>query len=369
MSEVNIEVLIIGGGPAGSSAGISLIKEKIDCLLIDKSIFPREKLCGGLITEVGIKELRNLGINIDSNVFYKPTTIRFFDGYKRIFEYESEADFAVVDRYVFDKILIDEYISLGGKTILGEKIIKIDLVDRNALTDKGTIINYKYLIGADGANSLVKKLINKKKNELAFCCEVYAEKESIDKYPSDGINVIFNKIPIGFGWVFERHDKSAIGIGGLIDNNKEVLRLMSEIYKVPDNIRIKGAFVPYGKLPHVCSNDRVFLIGDAGGYVDPILGEGISLAILSGRKITRVLKSIDKKKAYINEFKDFKRIVQYGNLYQKIFFAKFVNKKVLKIFRDHKNMTKRLCENIVMKGNLRYFEVLKIVKVILNDKF
>lgn len=364
LKEINTEILIVGGGPAGASTGICLMQGNFNCTIVDKDYFPREKLCGGLITEVGINELRSMGVTIDNEIFYRPSKIRFFDRNIKIFEYESGANYSVVERFKFDALLIDKFKSLGGKTILGERVNSINKEEKYVVTQSGMKITYKYLIGADGANSTVRKVLNKKRIKLAFCCEVTATKEEFEDFPTDGINVIFNKIKIGFAWVFERNNESTVGVGGIVDDNKEIVKHLSQIYRKAKNI--KGAFVPYGELPSIRASENIFLIGDAGGYVDPILGEGISYALLSGKKILNVLNDVNKKKRYGKEFSDLKKMVKCGNVFQYIFFSKRINKIFLNGIKNHRNFAIRICENLVMKGSVKYYEIGKIFRLIFN---
>lgn len=364
MNEIRTEVLIVGGGPAGSSAGICLRNEKINCLVIDKASFPRKKLCGGLITELGMYELEKIGVQIDVPLFYRPDATRFYDKSEKIFEYRSRASYSVVDRYEFDAYLISHYLSLGGKLIQDERVIEINVEQKFALTNKDNRINYQYLIGADGANSIIRKQLNSKNIQSAFCVEVYQQKDTSMKYPMDGINVIFNKIENGFAWVFEGKKTTAIGVGGIVADHQQLFKVLTDIEV--DTKNVKGAFVPYGELPLVRSNDSIFLIGDAGGYVDPIFGEGLSYAILSGRKIAGVLKRKDTNKAYLREFDEFSKMVKYGRVIQKLFFYEPISKYILTLFKNHSNLTARLCEEIVLKGKVKYYEIHKIMWLVFN---
>ncbi len=365
MKDLKTKVLIVGGGPAGTSTGLALLNDNIDCIIVDKRSFPREKLCGGLITQIGVDELERLGIDVNDEIFFKPKKVRFYDDSKEIFEYESSARYAVVERMIFDNFLVSEFKTRGGKMIENEIITKIDTVGKFVETKSGTIIRYEYLVGADGANSVVRKEINNKNMKLAFCSEYTLGKEKFKKYKYDGINVLFNKIDVGFAWVFENSNNSTVGVGGLIEPPK-VINILKNIES--SDCTVTGAFVPYGELAEIRATDNVFLVGDAGGYVDPILGEGISYALMSGRKISNVLNSENKSEKYYKEFMEIEKMVLAGSKLQKIFFNKRFNRFVLENFQKHPNLTKRLCENLVMCGSVKYNEISKILKVVINGK-
>ena len=68
---IKTEVLIVGTGPAGSVTGINLIKNNIDCIFVDKELFPRNKLYGGLITTKGMETLQNICIDVENNMLFR----------------------------------------------------------------------------------------------------------------------------------------------------------------------------------------------------------------------------------------------------------------------------------------------------------
>ena len=366
---ISAEVVIVGAGPAGSVTGINLIKNNIDCILVDKELFPRNKLCGGLITTKGMEALQNIEIDIEDDVFFRPEVIRFYLSNKKIFEYCSGSQYGVVKRLEFDKILVNKYLQLGGKLFMKCRVVDIDVDNKIVYSSDGKKISYKYLVGADGANSIVRRHINDKKICMGTCIENSISKDSLDKelknMPADGINVIFHKGLTGFNWIFENRDDLVIGGGGINISIEELCNKIKLFFKT----KLKqGAMVPYGELPSIRAKKDVFLIGDAAGYVDPIFGEGLSHAILAGQKIMEIIKDNLGIRGYKRKFKKECNMVKYGALTQKILFSKFGMSIFIKTVKNHPNLTARLCEQCVIKQDINYYDIPKVITEILLKK-
>lgn len=357
--KLNTKILIIGAGPAGCSAGLNALKQGLDCVIVDKCKFPREKLCGGLITEEGVNEIRELGVSTNNEMFFTPEKVRFFNKDKVILEFENHNDVYVVNRSKFDNYMLNEYISRGGTFIEGEKLVLID--KQTAIFDSGMEIKFEYLIGADGAHSIVRKKINKKGVSLALCLENTTNKDRT----YNGINVFFNIAQTGFCWSFENNDYIAIGIGNLYKNNfftiKDKYESICSINNIVTDSKIRGAFVPYARPAKTFVEDNILLIGDAGGFVDPILGEGIKYALITGRYAIEAIADVEYKKAYLQKMKNICRHISVGHLLQKIFFNKIVNKLAVVILEIDKKRAIKLTNELVLKGKIKYYETLKLI--------
>ena len=353
-------VIIVGGGPAGTSAGIHLLMSKFDDVtIIDKSIFPRNKLCGGLVTADAIPELEKMGIDLnDKTVFHTNTYVRYYNKKRLINEYQNIKHF-VVQRTDFDNLLMKRFKELGGKTIEGDMVVTIDTKKNIVTTKSGLELPYDFLIGADGANSRVRNAINKTKPDNAFCAQVTAP---LTPDTEDTVSVIFNKVTAGFAWKFATKTDVKIGVGSF-DNPKTLIKF---IKKDNPNLKVQGAFVPYGNLPTVRAKKNIFLAGDAGGYVDPVLGEGISFAINHGAFYPKILKSKDPVAKYEELYAKMVKHIKAGVKMRKIFFHKWFHQHALNYFSYAPATTEAITNKVVMTKEIQYYDIPKLIKLALK---
>ena len=125
------DVVIIGGGPSGTSTGAMLVKKGVSTLIIDKHIFPRKKLCAGGITPQS-KVLYDEIFGAENYTFSDTTDV--FNIYfmeKFVLKGDSFYNLKFVRREVFDNELLTRFKELGGQTIEGKKAIKFDLENNN----------------------------------------------------------------------------------------------------------------------------------------------------------------------------------------------------------------------------------------------
>lgn len=308
------DVVVVGAGPAGSTIGYLLKKENLNVLIIDKEKFPRRKLCGGLIT-AKTKDLFEEIYKESFSVYENKTDILcLYYNKKLIHKVKTNQPFYFVDRSIFDNQLLEKYKNIGGDVIEGSNINHFDFANHSLDIDN-TIISYKYLVGADGANSVVRKYIDNKYKPNALCLETncYDTKMSLDK-----IHVLFGERFCGYGWIFPKKNYVTIGIGGNIEskNNieKQKLEELIQFSGSTDIPKIRGAFIPYGKYIKIPFKNNVVLIGDAAGLVDPITGEGIYFALQSALNIARdIAQKISSSSFFDNQTQDC-----YKGIHQKI---------------------------------------------------
>ena len=239
------ETIIVGGGPAGASLGFLLQKAGISNCIIDYQKFPRNKLCGGLLTEKTVSLLKNIYETYDFPFEKITSTVDLFVGNQKLSSVNAESNFYLVERKEFDNYLIEQYKIKGGTLYENTHIQKINQEKKQLVLKNGETINYCILVGADGANSQVRKMLDPKYHPNALCLEANYPSEFVN----DNICVYFATIRNGYGWCFPKNKHYTIGIGGIIKKNKNIkeafISFSESIGKTISKKEIKGALVPF----------------------------------------------------------------------------------------------------------------------------
>lgn len=362
------DVVIIGAGPAGTTAASLLASNGITVLILDKKQFPRNKTCGGLVTDKAISLLSfKLGIStINEIIDYKASSFSLYDKNNFINSAEVSTNINFVTRNKFDHYLLNNATEQGAHLILG---VKPYILDNTKLKVNDEIIYFDYLIGADGANSYIRKAIGKTLNKENIALGLQVDVSVNYIWNTDLINVpsiYFGYINYGWAWVFPKNDYLSIGIAGLGVNAKRLHNILYEflldLHISHDNIvkHIKGAMIPYGSYIATPASDNFFLVGDAAGFVDPITGEGIYYAILSGIFAAgAILKQGSRPESIYN--KECKqhiiRIIRQGVFSRYFFFQQpFYNYAMKKLSGNKKHMV-RFAK--VLSGEIDYMGYFK----------
>ena len=281
------DVIILGAGPAGVAAAKTLEKANINFCLIEKSKFPRFKLCGGGLTIKSQRALKRLNLNVSEESYKCSKVLIKAKGISD--EIILDNDILMLDRVKFD---YDNLKQIKNKNIFeGETITKIE---GNILETNNDSYEFKYIIFADGVNGYSRRLI--KNRPLAFSVEYESPKIS------DRVVLDFGSIKEGCCWIFPKKDCTVIGLGDLknnkIDYVNSLIKFSEENGFEIDKAKIRGYHLPiYSKEIYQRSviEDKYILVGDAASLVDPVSGEGIYYALMSGlyaaESIIEVLKN------------------------------------------------------------------------------
>ncbi len=289
----NYDVVIIGAGPAGTSAAKILESRGINFIILDKMLFPRNKACAGVLPPK-IKSI----LKIPNNICERPLHgYRVFSPSGNIVESSFPEPGYIVKRDIFDMFLVE---SLIKKPIHGE--VKDIYKDKKGIVIKGNNWRFKaqYIIGADGVKSIVKKYckIPSKKIAIAAQYEISLPFDKIDRSIGNWFEVYYT-LRYGYGWISPNKNSLKIGVGIISDHLKmniwDVLNnfmkqsIVREKSKDGQIIGRESHLIPMsGPLDKIVGN-RCILVGDAGGFVYPGTGEGIYYSIKTGQIAANII--------------------------------------------------------------------------------
>ena len=327
------DVIIVGGGPAGSSAGRAAGMAGLKTLLIEKEEFPRYKPCGGGLSEHArsfldfsipnyIQERNISGIRI----FYKG----------KVLENKKNKKFStLVTRSIFDEFLIKKAKETGIEIRMGEKVIDFEEHDHFVIVQSNrSKYKSKYLIMAEGAQGTLKYNVRRrdKKHEYGVCMvtEVPLNEESTE-FNQNKIDIHLDITKMGYGWVFPHDNYSSVGIGGVLKHfshpRKKMLTFL-DFYNIKSNYKLKGHQIPGGGINRKVSSSRTILTGDAAGFVDTFAGEGLAYAIRSGQLAIKTIENCIKNNEKNNDLKMYERLCEkeFGNdLKCSLFFTRLLH--------------------------------------------
>lgn len=324
---MNFDVIVVGGGPGGSTAAAFLAqKYNKKVLLLEKEQFPRDKPCGDAISGKSMSVLSDLGIKnkVESTnpfmthgvILSSPNGTVLDIPFKSKDPNRSSYGY-VCKRFVYDNILFQYAKSLSNVTTI-EKFHVNDLIfDGNQLigvkgkdiaSGKEREFHAKVVVGADGANGFVaNKLGVGGLNERHSVVSIRAYYDGVEGMkPAIEIHFVDSLIP-GYFWIFPVSKTEAnIGVGMITaDMKKKRVNLQKAMFDIIENNKllaprfknakmvseIKGWNLPLGSKIRKCSGNGYLLIGDAASLIDPFSGEGIGNAMYSGRLAARIINN------------------------------------------------------------------------------
>ncbi|WP_326567979.1 geranylgeranyl reductase family protein [Amycolatopsis rhabdoformis] len=328
-SDHDAEVIVVGAGPAGSTAATYLARAGVDVLLLEKTEFPREKVCGDGLTPRGVKQLIDLGIDTsEDNGWVRNRGLRILTG-----DLTLELDWPDLTSYPpygvartrqdFDDLLAKLAVKAGARlyertTVTGAitsptgRVIGVEA----KVGPEKTPVSYRapLVLACDGVSARLALSVGIEKNEkrpMGVAVRRYYKSPRHDDPFIEGHLELWDrsdprnpKLLPGYGWAFPLGDGTVnVGLGMLSTSasfrNTDYRALLRQWldgtpeewgYREENAIgKVGGAGLPMGfnRTPHY--RDGLLLLGDAGGMVSPFNGEGISAAMESAQLASEVV--------------------------------------------------------------------------------
>jgi geranylgeranyl reductase family protein len=315
------DVIVVGAGPAGSSAAYWLATAGADVLLLEKSTFPREKVCGDGLTPRGTRALVEMGIDVSEQAGWLHNRgLRVIGGGLRLNldwpELTTFPNYGLVrPRADLDALLAQRAVEAGAR--LHERVTAtapvLDQAGRvvgvEARTSERAPLRYRapIVLACEGVSGKLAQTLGVHRNEKrplgVAVRRYYTSPKTHDDYLEswlelwDGVPDESNLLP-GYGWIFGMGDGTVNAGLGVLNTSagfqKTDYRAMLTRWldSTPDEWGLReanatgptrGAGLPMGfnRTPHYC--DGMLIVGDCGGSVNPFNGEGIPYAMESGR--------------------------------------------------------------------------------------
>ncbi len=283
-----VDVAVVGAGPAGSAAALRALQLRPDArvLLLDAAAFPRDKTCGDGIAAQALDLVAALGVPGVSGLGPPVPRLRLRSPGGRVVERTCARPNRVVPRTVFDAELVGAAVARGAR-LLRHRVRRLDVrPDRVVLDDT---VAARVVIGADGANSTVRRLLGgpaAPPSTTAVAVRGYAP-AAVDP---DALVIEFAHGPYpAYAWSFPLPGGGANVGFGVFDRRGSGSRaeLMAALRAVlpgqePDPATVRGHHLPLSTGPRHHPDGRVLLAGDAAALVNPLTGEGIFDALASG---------------------------------------------------------------------------------------
>jgi geranylgeranyl reductase family protein len=311
---VDCDVAVVGAGPAGAAAACHLARVGFRVVLLDQRRFPRDKVCGDFVGPAALAELERLGL-LNQSVFQEANQIRgaalYLDGAKLIAQpvpqFPGLPGYGLcVPRLALDNAILGGAIGAGARVLEGTRVtgytVEPGCVVVAHQTESGQRrFTTRLLIGADGSSSQISRILRgsppPRRDRILAVRAYYEDVEG----PQEQADLYFSGATFpGYCWIFPTGGTSAnVGVGILLETcpplkQPRLGQLLTDIIETDPAVRIRlstarmrGKIVGWPLVtfnPHLpITGDRVILIGDAAGLINPLNGEGIQYAMQSAR--------------------------------------------------------------------------------------
>ena len=277
------DVLVVGGGPAGSTAAIRLADGGARVLIVDKATFPRDKPCGGGITTRAFTQCPvDVTPVVEEEVDLVELRFRFGDAVVRR---STSPVIRMTQRRRLDAFLLEAARERGVEV-------------REGTTIDAAAAPVDVVVAADGANGTTAKSLGLGGGILhgvAYEGNVAYGALPRDRYARRAV-VELADIPGGYGWVFPKEDHANVGVGAWRQEGPRIREHLARVCRahgldVAQLEELRGHRLPLRGRETRVANERALVVGDAAGLVDPVSGDGMYECFVSSRLAAEAILS------------------------------------------------------------------------------
>ena len=303
-----VDVLVVGAGPAGTAAAVHAARAGLDTLVVDRASFPRDKCCGDGLTTLALRELEGIGFRPDAARSWQPVgaaTVRSPSGREQTFPLPADGVYAAVARRTdLDAALVELARAAGARVADGCGLADAGISDggRAVTADIEGLgsVTARWAVGADGMWSPLRKALGC--DSPGYRGEWHAFRQYFGRVGPEAAEEMFvwfeaDLLP-AYAWSFPLPDGRAnVGFGIRRDGRRRIGdmgRIWSDLLARPHLRRVLGPGTepesPHRSWPIPArigrirlTGPRTLFVGDAAAATDPMTGEGIGQALLTGR--------------------------------------------------------------------------------------
>jgi geranylgeranyl reductase family protein len=292
------DVIVVGAGPAGSTAAYRLARQGARVALLDRATFPRDKPCGGGIT---VRGLEHLPVDVTPVVEDRITSLELRFGDDRSLDKRCSSPVVLMtQRRRLDEYLAHQAAAAGADMRDGVRVRTVDQDDHGVTvrTDQGAL-RAQMVIGADGCNGVSAKALGLGAGiAYGIAYEGNVPWESVgDGAWRSRLLLEFSTVPGGYAWLFPKADHVNVGVGGWAN---EASQMRGHLARLCDRLGIdqtavaaaRGYRLPLRDPRAPVANARAVIVGDAAGLVDPMSGDGMFEAFLSSRIAAETISGV-----------------------------------------------------------------------------
>ncbi|WP_425040286.1 NAD(P)/FAD-dependent oxidoreductase [Primorskyibacter sp. S187A] len=279
------DIIVIGAGPAGASAAYTAARLGLRVALVDKALFPRDKLCGGGFTGRAARYYCEVFERDIPQQFDRKDAVTFHAFGQELGVIPDIPPIYLTMRLDLDALLTSHALDAGAENYTGQRIAEIDAAEQRIVLSNGDVLEASVLIGADGISSITARSLFGRAfdpENVGFGLEIEAPPVAADT----PLRIDFGQAVWGYGWSFPKSGSHTVGVGGVLSKNPDMKRIMSDYVAelgAPRELKVKGAYLPFGRARKRPGRGATLLAGDAAWLVDPVTGEGIAYAMKSGQ--------------------------------------------------------------------------------------
>ena len=313
---MDVDVIVVGAGPGGSTASRELAQRGRSVLLLDRARFPRDKPCGGGVT---VRCAGLLPFDLSPVVEHVVTGAQIRHGHRRNVarNYEGVLTY-MTQRRRLDAFLVERAQEAGVEFRDGQAVTGVQQLPSGDYEVRvGDDVHLgRALVGADGANGVVKTALGfEHPREAAVALEGnIAMPNGMPSWLEGRVALQLGLVPGGYGWVFPKGDHVNVGVGGWKaiagPHLREWLHTLCRDYGFdPASMTgLRGHHLPMVRPGAALAAGGAALVGDAAGFVDPLSGEGIHGAIASGVAVAPAVDDyVSKRTATLASYETFVR--------------------------------------------------------------